>query len=111
MHLVSDRFSGRVDEVFDVMFWSGVKDFRRGDRRVVGEHVGETQDLGNGNAMGADGAIDDVVETFHSEALKGGGIHQVASSHVDKEVVVHQEICAKNVEIHVSHDESPRQMF
>ena len=49
--------------------------------------------------------------TFRLEALEGGGIHQATSSHVDEKIVVGQEICTKNVEVHVSHNEGPRQMF
>ena len=57
-YLVPDRLSGRIDEVFDVMLRSGVESFWCGDRWVVYEHVGETRDLGDGNAMGAEGVID-----------------------------------------------------
>ena len=79
---------GRIDEVFDVMLRSGVESFRCGDRWVDDKHVGETRDLGDGNAMGTDGVVDDVVETVRPEALEGGGVHQAMSSHVDEKIVM-----------------------
>ena len=71
------------------MLWRGVESFRSCDGWVVDKYVAEAQDLGDGDAVGADGTIDDVVEVVHSEALEGDGIHQPPLSHVEEKVVMH----------------------